>query len=216
MLYRPEYDMERILAMCPDIEYTDSWNNTPLICACDPREFMTCAYSKVKTLIEHKANMEAVNNYGLTPLMVACISDGSPDGKTSSLPIVKHLIESGAKINRQDKEGCNELMLSIFFAIEGSSSIEIIEYLLSRGANMFHRNTLGEDVYEYTKRECIEHNFGFDVCKRIYKELAQQLFTMFILCCRHTSSDIDAAMIPTEILYGVYRDFHKMFSLNEK
>ena len=73
-----------------------------------------------KTLVEHGANIEAVNKYRDTPLISHSFYERND--------IVKYLIEKGANVNAKNKEGETALHLS--------ETLEIVKSLVEHGADI--------------------------------------------------------------------------------
>lgn len=77
----------------------------------------------VKTLIRLGANVNAKDNYGMSPLMCAATTD-------EAVELLTLLIGAGAKINDQDKEGKSALDWAAFYG-----NVDAINLLLDNGAN---------------------------------------------------------------------------------
>jgi hypothetical protein len=86
-----------------------------------------------KLLLQNKADINAQDKDGKTPLMYAV------DGITENFEAVKLFIKSGAKLETRDKEGNTALLI----ASDGYSK-EIVEYLLKAGANPNVKNKESE------------------------------------------------------------------------
>jgi ankyrin repeat protein len=95
--------------------------------------------SQAKKAIANGANINEKNQYGVTPLMLAC---GNKD-----TGIAKLLIEANADVDIQAVGGFTPL----FYAVEinRDSIIEIINLLISYGAELEHRNYKGQTVLLY-------------------------------------------------------------------
>jgi ankyrin repeat protein len=108
----------------------DTLNKMPLATA--------AAYQKknaVNFLIEHKAEINDAKDPALCKVMYM------GKNETLRLDIVKTLVQHGANINIQDKCGYSPLMGAII-----NSRLEIIEYLLSQGADLFLKLVDGPHV----------------------------------------------------------------------
>ena len=84
----------------------------------------------VKYLLDKGEDIEALNNYGQTPLFIAAMK--------SLVDVAKILIKEGAKINATDNEGNIPLSLAAF-----DGNIESMELLLENGAEIDHKNLKG-------------------------------------------------------------------------
>jgi ankyrin repeat protein len=84
----------------------------------------------VKLLLEKKANIEARNKYGSTPLIVAAVN--------GYVEIVQLLLEKGANIEGRDNEGNTALM-----SAARHERVMMVELLIARGANVEATNLRG-------------------------------------------------------------------------
>ncbi len=90
--------------------------------------------SEIKKLVEEGADVHCKNEWGLSPIMLACQYN-------HCLAVAKALIELGADIlEAEPKYRSNALRL----AANSSDNPKLIELLLSNGANLEARNYLGE------------------------------------------------------------------------
>ena len=89
-----------------------------------PTPYHTCSIPTVEAIIEHGADVNAVNNKGQSPLWFACA-----DGQES---FVKILLDTGAEPNIADKneDSC------LHAAISGQCSTETIQKLIDHGARV--------------------------------------------------------------------------------
>jgi ankyrin repeat protein len=74
---------------------------------------------------------------GRTPLMVAC-------SYYSGLSVIKLLVEKGADINVKAQDGTTPLMLAA-----RNAKYEVVEYLLSKGADPFQKDNEGANALDY-------------------------------------------------------------------
>jgi len=101
----------------------------------------------VKGALNEGANVNAKNDVGMTPLILASLSNKE---------IVELLIEKGANVNAKGNEGFTALMMAV---INGNS--EIVELLVGKGADVSVRNdrdgrTALEIAEEKDKTEIVE------------------------------------------------------------
>ena len=87
-------------------------------------------YEGVKKLLPKINNINAVDNNGRTPLMIAVFRDQGA--------IVKILLENGAQVNFQDNKGETALMYSVLINNE-----DIARLLIKKGANVHLYSRLG-------------------------------------------------------------------------
>ena len=95
-----------------------------------PSYYHTCSIRTVQAIIEHCADVNAVNNRGQTPLWFACA-----DGQDS---FVKILLDAGAEPNIADDYGDS----CLHAAIRGQCNTETIQKIVDHGA---HVNVLNKD-----------------------------------------------------------------------
>jgi ankyrin repeat protein len=128
---------EAIQAISKDlslIKATDQFGNTLLHTAAAK------GYKEaVEFLIKNKANFNALNNKNQTPLMEAINGTALPS-------IVKLLLQSGAQVNLQDKDGNTALILTAIAdnIFEDEQYGEIAQELLDHGADKTIKNKNGE------------------------------------------------------------------------
>jgi ankyrin repeat protein len=92
----------------------------------------------VKELLDGGANIEARNEKGKTPLIIACESSGSK----SSFEMVIFLLDRGADIEARENGGFSSLHYASRYS-KSNSSIETVKLLLDRGANIEGRSKRG-------------------------------------------------------------------------
>ena len=93
--------------------------------------YHACSAQTVRTIINHGADLNAVNNQGQTALWFACV-----DGQDSFARI---LLDSGADPNIKDKDGESCLHAAIY----GHCSTETIQEIIAHGAHVNARNKDG-------------------------------------------------------------------------
>ena len=97
-----------------------------------PSSYKPCNIQTVQAIIEHGADVNAVNNKGQTALWFACC-----DGRMN---LVKILLDKGADPNIADKNGESCLHAAIY----GKCSSESLQGLIDHGANVNAVNMNGE------------------------------------------------------------------------
>ena len=118
-----------------DLNVKDSNGNTPLLLACSCGNLII-----VKYLLEiANADIKAVNKWKRCVLHVACAN--------GELEVVKYLIENyQIPIDSRDSEGNTPLHRASFYG----KNVELIKYLISKGANKALRNNKNETPYSLT------------------------------------------------------------------
>lgn len=86
-------------------------------------DFSDDRYDLVKRLVEHGADVDAVDSDGRTALMFAVLSE--------NLQVVKFLIESGADINKVDNKGFSALVFAVIL-----NNVDITKLLIHHGADV--------------------------------------------------------------------------------
>lgn len=94
---------------------------------------------KTKHFLEQGSDINTVNHYGFTPLMVASYYGYSD--------LVKYLCESGADLNHVSPEGSTALIYALELNFNG-----IADILLDYGANPKIVNKKGHNALFYAKR----------------------------------------------------------------
>jgi ankyrin repeat protein len=106
---------------------------------------MDCSYQQdnsyiASSLLDHGAEIEAVNDDLRTPLMVAC-EYGRPN-------MTRLLVSRGAQVNKIDKYGRTAMILAI---LDGYNTIEILQILLDAGAEINIRDEDGRSALDYAR-----------------------------------------------------------------
>ena len=99
-------------------------NHTPLHNAC-----ITCQLHVIHYLISNNAEIDAVDDYGYTPLLKAsCHGNGV---------VVKILLDKGANINHQSVDNRTALHLAIIY-----NQMKIVKILVEKGADQTLRDNM--------------------------------------------------------------------------
>ncbi|NXM32703.1 ASB10 protein, partial [Oxyruncus cristatus] len=85
----------------------------------------------VQLLLHHRAELEAKNEEGQTPLNTACAQHHQPQDMDRYYRVCQLLVESGASINAADQDRQHPLHLAC-----KNANAQIAELLLARGANV--------------------------------------------------------------------------------
>jgi hypothetical protein len=104
-------------------------------------------YKEVKAYIEKGTDINSVDGYGNTPLIMATYY--------GSYPIAKYLCEQGADVNRQNKEGTTALIYAAYYG-----HLNITKLLLDHGAT-----TSPVDKYGYNARHYAERYYREDIVR---------------------------------------------------
>ncbi|XP_054630404.1 ankyrin repeat domain 34Bb [Dunckerocampus dactyliophorus] len=122
-----------------------------------------------RLLLEGGAYINESNDYGETPLMVACKTRHSDAQSVPKHKMVQYLLENGADPNIQDKSGKTALM----HACLAEAGSEIVSLLLSNGADPTVEDTAGLSVVVYAinagNRDILK--ILLDACKAKGKEV---------------------------------------------
>ena len=98
------------------------------------------SFDEVKQIINSGVDVNAIDEYGRTPLIYA-VSGSNKD----KFKIVNILIENGADVNYQDKYNWNPLIMSIKSS-SGEDESEIAKLLIENGADVNAKNENGVTV----------------------------------------------------------------------
>lgn len=104
-------------------------------------------------LVENGVDVEAIDDEGRTPLMMAA--------NRNNLPLVKFLLSKGADVNAQDAKDANRLSVLMY-----AQHPEMVQYLLENGADPSIRTAYGENAYEVQLRNSHQKH---------YQEMAEML-----------------------------------------
>jgi ankyrin repeat protein len=94
--------------------------------------------ARVKDLVEAGANVNAKENDGSTPLIIA--------SQSGHLDIVKYLVEKGANVNAADVTGVTALMFSSKIGY-----LDIVKYLVEKGADINAKDKKGKTACDLSK-----------------------------------------------------------------
>ena len=166
-----KYDIAKLLIQSgADIHLKNRWGSTALQWAADSGNLLM-----VQALIERGADVNAGDDDGLTPLMVAANYEGE-----TYLKMVQTMIKAGAKVNAQDVFGLTALMKAamnhfktgtVRFLVSSGAEIdsktkegytalmlacktartEIIKFLIDAGADLQARTNNGDSVMTVAK-----------------------------------------------------------------
>lgn len=135
---KQEY-LSLLLAYGADPNIRNSFGHSPLDLA-----IVWCMPQVVKLLLNNGADPNVEDKDAITPLIRAVmlgIQDARP--MQDKLEIINYLIDSGASIDTQIKNGKTALMYAI-----GNSRIEIAELLISSGASLTIKDSQGRKASE--------------------------------------------------------------------
>ena len=118
----------------PNINKRDAAGYTPLHWAAYCGN-LSCA----QILVQHGANMEAVENGGLTPLMVAVCYSAPQTGLDGQGMVADMLLASGARVNARDHLGWSALDYAA-----SNGNVELASTLITYGADIYLRNNAGQ------------------------------------------------------------------------
>jgi hypothetical protein len=99
---------------------------------------------EVKKAINNGANINAKNNYGATPLHLACYN--------GYLEIVECLVENKAEINAKNNDGYPPLHLAC-----DKGHLDIVKYLIKNGANINAKDNEGYTPCDMAKKDDIKN-----------------------------------------------------------
>ena len=149
---RGDYGITKMLVEdCAEIEEQDNCGSTPLI---DMASVKNTSIETARYLLDQKANVNAKNNDGITPLMCAVLAN--------NIELVKLLVEYGAEINIANNK--DETIISM--ACCKVKNKQIIEYLFDQGAEMSIDDTDPLIVSLYKNKDKISDEIAECVIKR--------------------------------------------------
>eukprot|EP00833_Pecoramyces_ruminatium_P001730 jgi/Orpsp1_1/1175762/evm.model.c7180000055119.2 len=94
---------------------------------------------QVKFLVERGADINVIDGYGHTPLMIA-----SGHGRIKT---VQYLVNNGADIHKKNAKGYNALLLSSKYG-----HFLVLKYLVEKGAHLNEKNNKGDNVLHLSVR----------------------------------------------------------------
>ena len=86
----------------------------------------------VQSLVEAGANINAVDEYGKTPLMCAC--------GTCNVPLIEYLLSKGADTTIRDRDGDTAFDFLILYGMTGPFSTKIDRILIEKLNPSTHKN----------------------------------------------------------------------------
>ena len=131
----PNMEIDGIPAILFAIHFTRRVTEKALILAHDNSEpesmiqimirlFKTRTYLEVKPLVEAGADVNAVDNHGQTPLMVACA--------TCNVPLIEYLLSKGADVTVCSKDDETAFGFLMLYGISGPFSEEVSVDLMEK------------------------------------------------------------------------------------
>jgi ankyrin repeat protein len=109
-------------------------------------------FDKVRAIVENGVDLDVLGSNGHTPLMQSA--------EMEDLEITKYLIQAGAKINFPGHEGATPLHIAVDISIDGiiqnggspgDEPLEMINFLLSKGADKDLKNSKGESALNWAE-----------------------------------------------------------------
>ena len=97
-------------------------------------------------LVENGVDVDAIDDNGRTPLMMAA--------NRNNLPLAKFLLSKGADVNAQDADEANRLSVLMY-----AQHSEMVQYLLENGADPSICTAYGENAYEVQLRNSHQKNY---------------------------------------------------------
>jgi len=119
-----------------DVNIKDEYGGTLLMDCSNQQDNSYLASS----LLDHGAEIEAVNEDLRTPLMVAC-ENGRPN-------MTRLLVSRGAQVNKVDRYGRTAIILAI---LDGYNTMEILQILLDAGAEINIRDEDDRSALDYAR-----------------------------------------------------------------
>jgi len=133
--------LRRLLAEGVSPDATDFSARTPLHCLCHSNRNATGDLARaacIKLLIDARANLEAVNRNGFTPLLYS----------VEDTKIVSLLLEAGANVNATKSDAT-----ALHFACWDSDTVDCVELLLAAGADVDARDGGGKTPLVWALRD---------------------------------------------------------------
>jgi histidinol-phosphate/aromatic aminotransferase/cobyric acid decarboxylase-like protein len=110
-------------------------NPANILCSNGSDELLENSARIARLLLEKGVNVDATDEHGYTPLMMAA--------NRNNLPLVKLLLSAGADVNRQQSDELNQLSVLMF-----APHPEMVRFLLEHGADPTIRTAYGKNAYE--------------------------------------------------------------------
>jgi ankyrin repeat protein len=138
----------------------DSEGNTPLHRALSG---YTAPYQSISWLVDHGANVNAINVNGITPLMLAVpLSEKGAASSSAMSQVMNLLLDRGAKIGARDIMGNTELM-QLITVNDGPYNKDskqaftwILNSLLEHGSNINAANNRGDTLLMAAANNCAD------------------------------------------------------------
>lgn len=100
---------------------------------------------EVEVLLNAKANVNAIDKFGLSPLFYAVCT---PD---LNIQIIKLLLKSGADTNVQFQNG-----MTVLFFVVAFNNLEATKLLVEHGADLNHKDIFGRTALHYALKCCCD------------------------------------------------------------
>ncbi|RYG72988.1 hypothetical protein EON80_03670 [bacterium] len=147
--YGPPHSMELfqlVMVYHPDVNVKNKEGVTALHMAALARDD-----DAVRMLVKRGASINAKNDSGWTPLMLACYSQTEGDAFASP-SIVRFLLRRGAKVDERNDNGDTALLLANQLSVDLQAyKTEISHMLIARGADVNTRNRNGNTALKWAK-----------------------------------------------------------------
>jgi len=157
-----EYDIKKLIKKGADVNMKDENGDTPLTISCYI-EYKN-SLSIIKYLIKKGADINLPNDSIDSPLICACY------GK-NHYSVIEYLVENKANINFKNEEGNTPLIISC-----QNGEIDVIKYLVNKGADIFVRNKHNQSALfmAKNKRDIVDY----------LKELKKDGDTLLTYACK--------------------------------
>ncbi len=167
LLYATAYEqigiVKELLALNANIHARDTYfANTPLMLAC-----LTGNIEIVTLLLEHGAEINIENNFGLTPFFIAI--------EQNNEELISLLLAHNVDIHQENYHNTTSLMVASFFG-----NLNLVKYLIASGADIYHSNHAGDALCQASvtgKIDIIKYLFKLD------KDYARQNTNAFKAAC---------------------------------